>query len=62
MAERGGRRWGQSVPLALGTGLVLSGLVLAPFAVPVLPIETYIRYAQVLGESKHFEQARAVER
>jgi hypothetical protein len=29
--------------------LCLSGIVFAPFALPVLPVETYIRYAEALG-------------
>lgn len=29
--------------------LVLSGAVLAPFSLPVLPVETYIRYSDALG-------------
>src|ERR1019366_8079951 len=29
--------------------MVLFGAVFAPFAVPVLPVETYIRYSQALG-------------
>jgi len=49
MAERLGRRWGRAVPLGLGALLVLSGLAAAPFALPVLPVETYIRYARVWG-------------
>lgn len=34
--------------------MILAGLVLAPFAVPVLPVETYIRYSQAL----HFQPPR----
>ena len=32
--------------------MVLSGALIAPFAIPVLPVKTYIRYSQAL----HFEQ------
>jgi hypothetical protein len=32
--------------------MVLSGVLLAPFAIPVLPVETYIRYSKAL----HFQQ------
>jgi hypothetical protein len=49
MVERLGRRWGRGVPLAVGVVLVVLGIVVAPLAVPVLPIETYIRYADKLG-------------
>jgi hypothetical protein len=37
---------------ALTAGLVASGMVFAPFAIPILPPETYIRYAKAL----HFDQ------
>jgi hypothetical protein len=47
--ERLGQRWGRGVPLATGSLLVLSGLAVAPFAMPVLPVETYIRYADMWG-------------
>jgi len=47
--ERLGQRWGRAIPWAVGALLVLTGLVMAPFAMPVLPVETYIRYAHTLG-------------
>src|ERR1035438_7966408 len=31
------------------TLMALAGAILAPFVVPVLPVETYIRYSQALG-------------
>jgi hypothetical protein len=49
MVERLGRRWGRGVPLAIGSVLVVSGVVVAPLAMPVLPVETYIRYAHMMG-------------
>jgi hypothetical protein len=51
LVERLGRRWGRVVPWGLCAILVLSGLVAAPFAMPVLPVETYIRYARMLDVS-----------
>ncbi len=39
-------QWVKSAWVAL---LVLFGAIFAPFAVPVLPVETYIRYSQVMG-------------
>jgi hypothetical protein len=51
MVERMGRWWGRGVPLAFGALLVASGIVVAPLALPVLPVETYIRYARMLGLS-----------
>jgi hypothetical protein len=49
MVERLGRRWGRAVPAIAGTVLVLSGLVVAPFGLPILPVETFIRYARWWG-------------
>jgi hypothetical protein len=46
--ERLGHRWGRGVPLAAGAVLLLSGLAVAPFAMPVLRVEAYIRYAHIL--------------
>jgi hypothetical protein len=51
MVERLGQRWGRGVPLTLGAMLVVSGVLVAPFAMPVLPVETYIRYAHMMGMS-----------
>jgi hypothetical protein len=42
-------RW---LRVALATGLAASGVIFAPFAIPILPPETYIRYAKAL----HFDQ------
>ena len=47
--ERLGQRWGRAIPWAVGALLVLTGMVMAPFAMPVLPVGTYIRYAHALG-------------
>ena len=44
-----GRRH-RGIPLALSI-LLLSGLLLAPFATPMLPVETFIRYSRALGAS-----------
>jgi hypothetical protein len=46
-----GRRWGRGVPLAFGAVLVVAGIIVAPFALPVLPVKTYIRYADMMGVS-----------
>ena len=43
-----GARW-QWVKPAWAVSMGIGGAVLAPFAVPVLPVETYIRYAQAMG-------------
>lgn len=44
----GRRRWGWAKPAALAV-LAGSGLLLAPLALPILPPERFIRYAQALG-------------
>ena len=49
MVEQLGRQWGRAVPPILAAILVLSGLVVAPFGLPILPVETFIRYARWWG-------------
>ncbi len=43
------RRWRRVVVPAIVGLLALTAVLLAPFAMPMLPVETYIRYASVLG-------------
>jgi len=45
-AARGKRKWAMA---GLATTSVLTSLVLLPFAVPVLPVETFIKYSAALG-------------
>lgn len=47
--ERVGSRWRRVAVPAIGGMLALSGVLVAPFAMPVLPVATYIRYARTLG-------------
>jgi hypothetical protein len=47
--ERWGRRWGRAIPSIAGVLLVAFGLLSAPFALPMLPEETYVRYSRALG-------------
>lgn len=42
------RRWAWTKPLVPGL-ILLSGMVLAPFALPVLPVGMYTKYAKALG-------------
>ncbi|MCP3982241.1 MAG: glycosyltransferase family 39 protein [bacterium] len=42
--------------------VVLTGLLLAPLAKPVLPIETYVRYAQALGVAPSTSERKEVAR
>jgi len=50
----GGAAWDgvrpRAVRLALPAALVLSGVVLVPFAIPLLPVETFVRYQAALGQ------------
>ncbi len=45
-AARGGRKWAVA---GLAAASVLTSLMLLPFAVPVLPVETFIKYSAALG-------------
>ena len=47
--DRLARRWRRvAVPSVAGL-LVLTGVLTAPFAMPILPVESYVRYARALG-------------
>jgi len=48
------QRTGRSIAVAWMAAMLLIGAIFAPFAAPLLPVETYIRYAQAL----HFEPPR----
>ncbi len=47
--ERWGEQWGKAIPVIAGVLLVAGGLVSAPFGLPMLPEEAYVRYARALG-------------
>jgi hypothetical protein len=47
--ERWGQRRGRAVPVIAGVLLVAFGLLSTPFALPMLPVETYVRYSRALG-------------
>ena len=47
--ERLARRWRRIVAPAVAGSLAITAVLVAPFAMPVLPVETYIRYAHALG-------------
>ncbi len=47
--ERWGERWGRAIPVIAGVLLVASGLLSAPFGLPMLPEESYVRYSRALG-------------
>jgi hypothetical protein len=49
--ERLGQRWGRAIPIALGALLAVWGLLIAPLALPVLPVQGYVDYARALGVS-----------
>jgi predicted membrane metal-binding protein len=48
LLERRGQRRGRAIPLTAAALLVALGLLAAPFALPMLPVETYIRYSRAL--------------
>jgi hypothetical protein len=56
--ERLGRGWGRAIPVTAAALLVLFGVVIAPFALPMLPVETYVRYAQALGVEPSTAEAK----
>jgi hypothetical protein len=47
--ERLSRRWRRIVVPAVTALLALTAVLLAPFAMPMLPVDTYMRYARALG-------------
>ena len=47
--DRLGPRWRTVVVGSLSGLLILSGALLAPLAMPILPVDTYLRYARALG-------------
>jgi hypothetical protein len=57
-----GRRGGPALRLATAGSVVLSGLALAPLARPILPIETYVRYARALGEAPGTDERKTLGR
>src|SRR6185436_19588628 len=44
-----GRPWRAVAVWGISTLLVVSGAILAPLAIPVLPVDTYLRYSRALG-------------
>jgi 4-amino-4-deoxy-L-arabinose transferase-like glycosyltransferase len=46
-------RW---LPPAVAAAVALSGLLVAPLAKPLLPVDTYVRYAQALGVAPGTEE------
>jgi hypothetical protein len=58
--ERLGRRWGRAIPVSAGAVLVAFGLVNAPFALPILPVEAYGRYAKALGVTPSTPEAKTL--
>jgi hypothetical protein len=57
LVEARGRRLLKAASFAVP---VASGLVLAPFALPVLPVETFIRYQAALGMAPRTEENQRV--
>jgi 4-amino-4-deoxy-L-arabinose transferase-like glycosyltransferase len=59
--ERLGRRWGRAIPWITGALLVAMGLVVLPLALPILPVETYVRYSQALGLAPSTAEAKELD-
>jgi len=55
LLDRPRRAWVQ--PVLMGV-LLGSGVAAAPLAIPILPVDTYIRYARVLGEAPSTEERK----
>jgi hypothetical protein len=48
-------RWGWLRP-ALGAMVILFGAILLPFALPILPVETFVKYQAALGQTPRTEE------
>lgn len=53
------RKW---LSVTYPTLLIISGFAFAPLAMPVLPVETYIRYAAALGQSPSSPEGKRLEK
>ncbi|HXB56649.1 MAG TPA: glycosyltransferase family 39 protein [Vicinamibacteria bacterium] len=53
------RRW-RVAPRAVLITLFIAGVVTAPLALPILPVESYIAYAQALGQKPSTEEKKEV--
>ena len=53
--EATSNRFKAARPILVGV-LSIGGLIAAPFALPFLPLQTYIRYADFLGQKPHSEE------
>jgi hypothetical protein len=58
--ERATARMKIRVQVGLVGLLTLGGLVMAPLALPVLPVETYIRYAKAMGVEPSTEERKEI--
>lgn len=56
------RRGGFALRAAAIGSVVLSGLAFAPLARPILPLETYVRYARALGQQPGTDERKALGR
>jgi len=57
LLERRGSRVARPTILA---GLIVGGALTAPLAMPVLPVESYIRYARLLGQTPSTEEKKEI--
>jgi 4-amino-4-deoxy-L-arabinose transferase-like glycosyltransferase len=49
LEQIGADAWRPVVRYALPTLIVLAGIIIAPMAIPILPVETFIQYERLLG-------------
>jgi len=49
------RGWRPAIRYALPAVIVIVGVIVSPLAIPLLPVEAFIRYQRVLGINVHFE-------
>ncbi len=55
------RGWWPAIRYALPAVIVIVGVIIAPVTIPVLPVETFIRYQRVLGMNVRFETRKTAE-
>jgi hypothetical protein len=55
------RGWRPAIRYALPAVIVIVGVIVAPLAIPALPVEAFIRYQRVLGINVHFETRKTAD-
>ncbi len=55
------RGWCPAIRYALPAVIVVVGIIVAPLAIPVLPVETFIGYQRALGMNVRFETRKTTD-